>query len=69
MSAADCRDQIQAQAQFVRLVAQVLDRADVLAATEFRELLGLFAVTVGEADPAQGRILAFWAASVEGDPH
>jgi hypothetical protein len=50
-----------AQAKFVLFVASLLQRADVVAMPEFAGLLGVFAETVGETDPAEGRILTTWA--------
>ncbi|MEO8812956.1 MAG: hypothetical protein ABI376_08610 [Caulobacteraceae bacterium] len=51
-----------AQGKFAAFVAIILQRAGVAEVGEFADLLDVFAETVVETDPEQGRLLADWAA-------
>jgi hypothetical protein len=55
---------IRAQGKLVILLAAMLQSASVQSVGEFAAKLGVFAVTVGEAEPAEGEILAYWAGMV-----
>lgn len=52
-----------AQGKALALVAAMLQRGGVISVEEFGNILGLFAVTVGETEPDEGDILALWLAS------
>ena len=52
-----------ANGKLVLFLASLLQRANVVSVAEFGELLDVFALSVGETDPAEGRILAQWAAA------
>jgi hypothetical protein len=54
-----------AQGKVLALIAALLQRAGVVSAEEFGNLLGIFAVTASEDDAEQGDILAVWAAIVK----
>ena len=54
-------DLVAAQGKFAAFLAILLERAGVARASEFADLLGVFAATVGEEDAAQGEVLANWA--------
>jgi hypothetical protein len=59
---------IRAQGKLVTLTAAVLQTAGVKPMADFAALLATFAVAVGETNPCEGEILAYWAAMVrEGD--
>jgi hypothetical protein len=47
------------------LVAAMLQRGGVISVDEFANILGIFAVTVGESEPDEGEILALWAGIVK----
>jgi hypothetical protein len=53
-----------AQGKFAAFVAIILQRAGVAEVAEFAALLDVYAETVIETDPEQGRLLADWAAVV-----
>ena len=53
---------IRAQGRALALLAVLLGRAGVVPAGEFAHLLGLSAVLAAESAPAEGDILAVWAA-------
>ncbi len=53
-----------AQGKALALVAAMLQRGGVISVEEFGNILGLFAVTVGETEPDEGDILALWAGIV-----
>jgi hypothetical protein len=54
-----------AQGKALALIAAMLQRSGVISTDEFGDILGLFAVTVGEDAPDEGAILALWAGIVK----
>jgi hypothetical protein len=56
---------IEAQGVALALVAAMLQRAGIVPADEFGQMLGILAVTTAETDPDQGDILGVWAAIVK----
>lgn len=56
---------IEAQGVALALVAAMMQRAGIVPAEEFGQLLGILAVTTAETDPDQGDILGVWAAIVK----
>lgn len=54
-----------AQGKALALVAAMLQRGGVISVEEFGNILGLFAVTVGETESDEGDILALWAGIVK----
>lgn len=55
---------MRAQGKLVVLLASMLQGAGVKSFSEFAALLGIYAVTVAEEEPAEGEILAYWAGMV-----
>jgi hypothetical protein len=55
-----------ARGKLVLFLASILQRADILPMAEFSPLLTVYAATVGETAPAEGRILSDWADVVRG---
>jgi hypothetical protein len=59
-----------AQGKFAVFMAAMLQRAGGAPSAEFAELLGVFAQTVAETDPEEGKLLAAWADAVRAaQPH
>lgn len=59
-----------AQGKFAVFVAAMLQRAGGAPASEFADLLTVFARTVSETDPEEGKLLAAWADAVRAaQPH
>ena len=58
------RTLILAQGKALALLAAMLQRGGIIDASEFGNLLGIYAVTVAETEPDQGDILAVWAGIV-----
>jgi hypothetical protein len=56
---------IGAQGAALALVAAMLQRAGVVPAEEFGQMLGILAVTTSEVEPEEGDILAVWAGIVK----
>jgi hypothetical protein len=50
-----------AQGKLVVFLASLLQRAGVVPASEFADLLEIFASSVAETQPSEGAILAGWA--------
>ena len=55
---------MRAQGHLVVFLASLLQRQGVIQAGEFAGLLQVFADATAETDPAEGEVLAFWAAAV-----
>ena len=53
-----------AQGKFAMFVASLLQRAGVAPMAEFAELLGLYAESVADTEPAEAEILRQWAAGI-----
>jgi hypothetical protein len=47
--------------KLVAFLASILQRAEILKAEEFADLLAVFAATVAEANAREGVVLAGWA--------
>jgi hypothetical protein len=54
---------MRAQSHLVAFLASLLQRRGVLKVEEFTQLLQVFADAVGETDPGEGDILAYWASA------
>jgi hypothetical protein len=61
LTAPDDSDLVRAHGKFVAFLASLLQGRGLLAADEFAALLSAFAETVGESEPREGEILAYWA--------
>ena len=56
---------MRAQGRFVLFVASLLQGSEIVKRDEFGRLLAVFAATVRETEPAEGDILAEWAAGLD----
>ena len=59
------RQLILATGKAMALIGAMLERGGIVTAEEFGGLLAVFAVTVAEAEPEQGDILAVWAGIIK----